>query len=123
VGPELGHVVAGHAFLDAVEAVPFGTGPYSLGLNESFGGGEPAYLFVPAELEREAALAQYRWIGSRAMGWLHIARLDYGADVPLWPVDVAVWQREGVDEAMSLLHDSNRNLSIRAVEYPAANHR
>ena len=61
----------------------------ALGLNESFSNGEPAYLPVPAELEREAAPAQYRWIGSRAMGLLHIARLDRGEGVPLMPVDIA----------------------------------
>ena len=91
----------------------------ALGLNESFAGGEPAYLFIPAELEREAAPAQYRWIGSRAMGWLHIARLDRGENVPLLPVDVAVWQRDCVDEAMSLLHDSGRG-SFPVRGYPQA---
>lgn len=91
----------------------------ALGLNESFPGGEPAYLFIPAELEREAAPAQYRWIGSRAMGWLHIARLDRGENVPLLPVDVAVWQRDRVDEAMSLLHDSGRG-SFPVRGYPQA---
>ena len=40
----------------------------ALGLSEIFSDGKPAYLPVPAELEREAAPAQYRWIGSRAMG-------------------------------------------------------
>ena len=78
----------------------------ALGLNESFKDGEPGYLSVPAELEREAAPAQYRWIGSRAMGALHIARLDRGEGVPLMPVDIASWQRTRVDEAMSLLHES-----------------
>src|SRR5580765_7643476 len=91
----------------------------ALGLNESFAGREPAYLFIPAELEREAAPAQYRWIGSRAMGWLHIARLDRGENVPLLPVDVAVWQRDRVDEAMSLLHDSGRG-SFPVRGYPQA---
>ena len=91
----------------------------ALGLNESFAGGEPAYIFIPAELEREAAPAQYRWIGSRAMGWLHIARLDRGENVPLLPVDVAVWQRDRVDEAMSLLHDSGRG-SFPVRGYPQA---
>jgi hypothetical protein len=91
----------------------------ALGLNESFADGEPAYIFVPAELEREAAPAQYRWIGSRAMGWLHIARLDRGENVPLLPVDVAIWQRDRVDEAMSLLHESGRgSFPIRG--YPQA---
>ena len=61
----------------------------ALGLSESFSNGEPAYLPVPAELEREAAPAQYRWIGSRAMGLLHVARLDRGEGVPLMPVDIA----------------------------------
>jgi hypothetical protein len=91
----------------------------ALGLNESFAGGEPAYIFIPAELEREAAPAQYRWIGSRAMGRLHIARLDRGENVPLLPVDVAVWQRDRVDEAMSLLHDSGRG-SFPVRGYPQA---
>ncbi len=91
----------------------------ALGLNESFASGEPAYLSIPAELEREAAPAQYRWIGSRALGCLHIARLDRGENVPLLPVDVAVWQRDRVDEAMSLLHDSGRgSFPIRG--YPQA---
>jgi hypothetical protein len=80
----------------------------SLGLNDSFADGLPAYLQIPPELEREAAPAQYRWVGSRAMGWLHMARLDHGDNVPLLPVDVAVWQRDRVDEAMSLLHESGR---------------
>ena len=91
----------------------------SLGLNDSFAGGLPAYLQIPPELEREAAPAQYRWVGSRAMGWLHIARLDQGDNVPLLPVDVAIWQRERVDEAMSLLHESGRG-SFPTRGYPQA---
>jgi hypothetical protein len=80
----------------------------ALGLTESFAGGEPSYLAVPAELEREAAPAQYRWIGDRAMGQLHMARLDRGEAVPLFPVDVAVWQTERSAETMTLLHESAR---------------
>jgi NurA domain len=78
----------------------------AIGLNDSFADGLPAYLQIPPELEREAAPAQYRWVGRRAMGWLHVARLDRGDNVPLLPVDVAIWQRDRVDEAMSLLHES-----------------
>ena len=91
----------------------------ALGLNDCFAGGEPAYLPIPPELEREAAPAQYRWIGSRAIGWLHIARLDHGDNVPLLPVDVAAWQRDRVDEAMSLLHESGRG-SFPTRGYPQA---
>lgn len=78
----------------------------ALGLDEGFANGDPAYLPVPAQLERDAAPSQYRWIGSRAMGLLHIARLDRGETVPLMPVDVAQWQHERVDEAMALLRQS-----------------
>jgi NurA domain len=91
----------------------------ALGLNDCFADGGPAYLSVPPELEREAAPAQYRWIGSRAIGWLHIARLDHGDTVPLLPVDVAVWQRDRVEEAMSLLHESGRG-SFPTRGYPQA---
>jgi hypothetical protein len=91
----------------------------ALGLNESLGGGEPAYLFIPPGLEREVAPAQYRWIDGRAMGALHIARLDRGENVPLLPVDVAAWQRDRADEAMSLLHDSARG-SFPVRGYPQA---
>jgi hypothetical protein len=75
-------------------------------LSESFSNGQPAYLPVPAELEREAAPAPYHWIGSRAMGLLHIARLDRGEGVPLMPADIADWQADRVGEVMSLLADS-----------------
>jgi hypothetical protein len=78
----------------------------ALGLNESFRSGEPSYLAIPAELERQASPSQYRWIGSRAMGLLHIARLDRGDGVPLMPVDIAAWQQGRSEEAMSLLHES-----------------
>jgi hypothetical protein len=78
----------------------------ALDLNESFGNAEPSYIGIPAELEREAAPAQYRWIGSRAMGLLHIARLDRGEGVPLMPVDIAAWQEARAGEAMSLLSES-----------------
>ena len=91
----------------------------ALGLNESFSNGDPAYLPIPAELEREAAPAQYRWIGSRAMGLLHIARLDQGESVPLMPVDIAGWQRERVDEAMTLLQQS-AHASFPLRGYPQA---
>ncbi|MGH7976225.1 MAG: DNA double-strand break repair nuclease NurA [Limisphaerales bacterium] len=91
----------------------------AFGLNDSFTDGMPAYLQIPPELEREAAPAQYRWVGSRAMGRLHIARLDHGDNVPLLPVDVAVWQRDRVDEAMSLLHESGRG-SFPTRGYPQA---
>jgi hypothetical protein len=91
----------------------------ALGLNESFRSGEPAYLPVPAELERQAAPAQYRWIGSRAMGLLHIARLDRGEGVPLLPVDIATWQEGRTEEVMSLLHES-AHASFPLRGYPQA---
>jgi hypothetical protein len=91
----------------------------ALGLNESFKDGEPAYLPVSAELEREAAPAQYRWISSRAMGSLHIARLDRGDSVPLMPVDIASWQGTRVGEAMSVLRDS-AHASFPVRGYPQA---
>jgi hypothetical protein len=91
----------------------------ALGLDEGFNKGDPAYLPVPAELEHEAAPAQYRWIGSRAMGLLHIARLDRGETVPLMPVDFAEWQRDRVDEAMALLHQS-AHASFPLRGYPQA---
>lgn len=91
----------------------------ALGLNESFSKGEPAYLPVPAELEREAAPTQYRWIGSRAMGLLYIARLDRGEGVPLMPVDIAAWQQTRVEEAMSLLQES-AHTSFPLRGYPQA---
>jgi len=91
----------------------------ALGLNDSFSHGEPAYLPIPAELERQAAPAQYRWIGSRAMGLLHIARLDRGEGVPLMPVDIATWQKARTEEAMSLLHESAK-ASFPLRGYPQA---
>lgn len=91
----------------------------ALGLNDCFAGGEPAYLRVPPELEQEAAPTQYRWIGNRAMGWLHLARLDRGEGVPLMPVDVPRWQRDRVDESMSLLHESAQ-ASFPTRGYPQA---
>ena len=91
----------------------------ALDLNESFGQGEPSYIAIPAELEREAAPAQYRWIGNRAMGLLHIARLDRGDGVPLMPVDIAAWQEARAGEAMSLLSES-AHASFPLRGYPQA---
>jgi hypothetical protein len=91
----------------------------ALGLNESFCDADPAYLPIPAELERQAAPAQYRWIGSRAMGLLHIARLDRGEGVPLMPVDIAAWQQARAEEAMSLLNES-AHASFPLRGYPQA---
>jgi hypothetical protein len=91
----------------------------ALGLTRSFSSGDPAYLPVPPELEREAAPAQYRWIGSRAMGLLHVARLDRGKGVPLMPVDIAAWQQDRCAEAMALLHDS-AHASFPLRGYPQA---
>jgi hypothetical protein len=91
----------------------------ALNLNESFRGGQPAFMCVPAELEREAAPNQYRWIGDRAMGQLFMARLDQGEAVPLLPVDVAAWQAVRAPEVMSLLQASARaSFPIRG--YPQA---
>jgi hypothetical protein len=78
----------------------------ALGVEQAFVPGDPAYLAVPIELEIQSAPAQYRWIGSRAMGALHIARLDRGEGVPLVPVDIAEWQLDRIEEAMCLLRDS-----------------
>jgi hypothetical protein len=75
----------------------------ALSLAESFESGRPEYLSIPAELEREASPAQYRWVGDRAMGRLHIGRLDFG-DAPLMPVDIAQWQQGRASEIMALLH-------------------
>jgi hypothetical protein len=91
----------------------------ALGLIDSFKDGQPAYLVIPAELEREAAPAQYRWIGSRAMGSLHIARLDRGESVPLMPVDIASWQQARAHEAMALLQES-AHASFPVRGYPHA---
>jgi hypothetical protein len=78
----------------------------ALDLDQGFRDGMPGYLPVPKELEMEAAPTQYRWIGSRAMGLLHIARLDKGQGVPLMPVDIADWQTQRGGDAMALLHGS-----------------
>lgn len=91
----------------------------ALGLNDCFAEAGPAYLRVPPELEQEAAPAQYRWIGNRAMGCLHIARLDRGEGVPLMPVDVPAWQCDRVDGSMSLLHESAQ-ASFPTRGYPQA---
>ncbi|MBL9140060.1 MAG: DNA double-strand break repair nuclease NurA [Verrucomicrobiales bacterium] len=88
-------------------------------ISDTFSGGEPSYIAVPPELEREAAPDQYRWIGSRAMGLLHIARLDHGNSVPLLPVDVAVWQGDRIPEAMGRLHESARgSFPVRGYPQP-----
>jgi hypothetical protein len=78
----------------------------AFGVNETFQDVAPAYIRIPAELEREAAPAQYRWIGDRAMGHLHLAKLDAGADVPVLPIDVAAWQQDRIDTVMCCLHRS-----------------
>lgn len=91
----------------------------ALGLDEGFRNGNPAYVAIPADLEREAAPAQYRWVGGRAMGLLHIARFDRGESVPLLPVDIAAWQPERTAEAMSHLHQSAR-ASFPLRGYPQA---
>lgn len=91
----------------------------ALDMNGAFADGSPAYMKVPAELERQAAPAQYRWVGQRAMGQLYLARLGSGMDVPLLPVEVAAWQTERAHEAMLLLHHSARtNFPMRG--YPSA---
>jgi hypothetical protein len=79
-----------------------------LGVSAAFAGSQPAYLPIAEELEREAAPAQYRWVGQRSMGQLYLARLDRGDGVPLMPVDVAAWQVEDVGQVMTLLHQSSR---------------
>ncbi len=91
----------------------------ALNLNRTFAEGKAGWTAIPPELEREAAPAQYRWIGDRAMGSLHVARLDAGVNVPLFPVDVAIWQRQRVDEAMSVLHETARG-SFPLRGYPMA---
>jgi hypothetical protein len=80
----------------------------ALELAQSFASDEPAYLRIPAPLEQEAAPAQYRWIGHRAMGHLFVARLDRGESVPLMPIDLAAWQSDRAEEAMFLLHQSSQ---------------
>jgi hypothetical protein len=86
-------------------------------LGEEFPANAPAYMRVPADLEREAAPAQYRWIGNRAMGDLSVARLDMEKGTPLMPIDIAHWQEERTSEAMSLLHQCSRG-SFPARGYP-----
>lgn len=88
-------------------------------LSDTFGGGAPSYIAVPPDLEKEAAPGQYRWIGSRSMGLLHIARLDHGDSVPLLPVDVAAWQGDRVPEVMARLHESARgSFPVRGYPQP-----
>lgn len=80
----------------------------AFGVNETFQRTAPAYIRITPELEQEAAPAQYRWIGSRAMGQLHLAKLDVGADVPTLPIDVAAWQIDRTDAIMRHLYRSSR---------------
>ncbi len=80
----------------------------AFGVNETFESGAPAYVCIPPDLEREAAPAQYRWIGDRAMGQLYLAKLDKGTNVPVVPVDVAAWQKGRVHETMRYLRRSSR---------------
>jgi hypothetical protein len=77
-------------------------------IEDAFPQEHASYTRVPPELEREAAPGQYRWMSSRALGDLFVARLDRGAGVPLFPVDVANWHTEFVAGVMSLLHRSAR---------------
>lgn len=79
-----------------------------LGVTATFSGSSPAYLSIAEDLEREAAPAQYRWIGQRSMGQLHLAKLDHGDGVPLMPVDIAAWQAAEAPEVMALLARSSR---------------
>jgi len=72
----------------------------ALDLEGMFHDPAPGFVAIPAALEREAAPANYRWVGTRAMGWLHVARLDRGRSVPLLPVDVPSWQRDRAEEIM-----------------------
>jgi hypothetical protein len=78
----------------------------AFGLANNFSDATPAYVRIPANMEREAAPSNYRWINGRAMGQLFVARLDRGESIPLIPVDVAAWQSERVDDVMALLHES-----------------
>jgi hypothetical protein len=80
----------------------------AFGVNETFQVPFPAYVSIPPELEREAAPTQYRWIGDRAMGQLHLAKLDTGEDVPVLPIDMAVWQQHRIDDTMQYLRRSAR---------------
>jgi hypothetical protein len=90
-----------------------------LGLNRSFSSNIPEYLPIPPELEQEAGPVNYQWVNSRTMGQLFVARLDSGQNVPLMPVDIARWQVDQVDAAMTLLHFSAKgSFPIRG--YPQA---
>jgi hypothetical protein len=80
----------------------------AFGLEQTFRDHSPAFVRIPAELERQASPAQYRWIGDRAMGSLNVARLDLGETAPLVPVDVADWQQTRAAEAMQQLHECSR---------------
>ncbi len=80
----------------------------AFGVNETFQKSAPAYIPIPTELEREAAPAQYRWIGNRALGQLFLAKLDTSPDAMILPVDVAVWQQDRIAEVMRCLHRSAR---------------
>lgn len=111
---EHGHLLAGVAKRSRVLSYL----TVALGLTETFKSGRPEYIAVPAELEQEAAPAQYRWVGNRAMGSLNIARLDVG-DSPLIPIDVPQWQRGRTDETMTLLHQCARgSFPIRGYPQP-----
>lgn len=91
----------------------------ALALSETFGSDRPAFVEIPATLEQEAAPSQYRWVNGRAIGRLHVARLDRGVGVPLMPVDIAAWQIDRIEEAMAVLHESARaSFPIRG--YPQA---
>lgn len=80
----------------------------AFGVTGRFAKSGPAYARIPAHLEQEAAPAQYRWIGDRAMGQLCLAKLDVGDDVPVLPVDVASWQQDRMDDIMGYLSRSAR---------------
>jgi len=101
---EHGHLLVGAAKRSSV--VNYLT--VAFGVNETFQASLPAYVCIPPELEREAAPAQYRWIGDRAMGQLHLAKLDTGENVPVLPVDVAAWQQHRIDDTMRYLRRSAR---------------
>jgi hypothetical protein len=91
----------------------------ALALSDTFKEGRPSYVVVPPDVEQEAAPSQYRWMTNRALGSLHVARLDQGDSVPLLPVDIALWQRDRAAEAMRVLHQSARaSFPIRG--YPQA---
>jgi hypothetical protein len=73
-----------------------------LSIDDSLPKGKLAFIQISKELEKEATPPNYRWMISRSMGDLVLARLAENTNA-IYPIDIPIWEKDSMEYILQCL--------------------